>query len=153
MTDTAVPDAPVPDAPVPDPSDAMPEPPPLTPTVRPPSALDPDSREQRNWAMFSHLIALSGFVIPFGNIIGPLLMWLLKREEWPLADDQGKESLNFQINCTILFFVSLILCFVVIGFVLLPILIIGELILVVMATIKASEGERFRYPFIIRFIR
>lgn len=137
-------------------TDATPRPesnPPVSLTPRSPDTLDPATRAQRNWAMASHLISLSGFVIPFGNIIGPLLMWLLKREEWPLADDQGKESLNFQINWTILSFITFILCFVLIGFALLPIVLITGLILVVMATIKASEGERFRYPFIIRFIR
>ncbi len=154
-SDTAAPDTVAPDTGTPD-TGTPPEPPQSStavPAVRGPGSFDPATRDQRNWAMFSHLIGLSGFVIPFGNIIGPLLMWLLKREEWPLADDQGKESLNFQINWTILFFVTAILCLVVVGFALLPIVMIAGLILVVMATIKASEGERFRYPFIYRFIR
>ena len=116
------------------------------------STPDPKTREERNWAMLCHLISFSGYMIPFGNVIGPLLLWLLKREEWPLVDDQGKESLNFQITWTIFFFVTLVLCFFMIGFLILPALILAHLILVVLATIKASEGERHRYPLAIRFI-
>ena len=114
--------------------------------------LDPKTREERNWAMLCHLISFSGYLIPFGNIFGPLLLWLLKREEWPQVDDQGKESLNFQITWTIFFFISIVLCFVAIGFILLPVVILVDLILVVIATIKASEGELYRYPVTIRFI-
>ena len=113
---------------------------------------DPATREERNWAMGCHLVSFAGYIIPFANIIGPLWRWLLKREEWPLVDDQGKESLNYQISWTIYFFISIILCVVVIGFFLLPLLLLADLILVVIATIKASEGVRFRYPLTIRFI-
>ena len=102
--------------------------------------------------MLCHLISFSGYLIPFGNIFGPLLLWLLKREEWPQVDDQGKESLNFQITWTIFFLISIVLCFVAVGLLILPVLMIAELILVIVATIKASEGERYRYPLTIRFI-
>lgn len=112
----------------------------------------PGTRDERNWAMFCHLISFSGYLIPFGNILGPLVLWLLKREESPLVDDQGKESLNFQISLTIYFFISIVLCFLVIGLFILPVLMIASLILVVIATIKASEGERYRYPLTFRFI-
>ena len=115
--------------------------------------LDPKTKEERNWAMLCHLISFSGYLIPFGNIFGPLLLWLLKREEWPQVDDQGKESLNFQITWTIFFFISIVLCFVAIGLLLLPVVILVDLILVVIATIKASEGELYRYPLTIRFIQ
>ena len=115
--------------------------------------LDPKTKEERNWAMLCHLISFSGYLIPFGNIFGPLLLWLLKREEWPQVDDQGKESLNFQITWTIFFFITIVLCFVMIGLILLPVVILVDLILVVIATIKASEGERYRYPLTIRFIQ
>ncbi len=117
----------------------------------PPATL-PGTRDERNWAMFCHLISFTGYVVPFGNIFGPLVMWLLKREESPLIDDQGKESLNFQITWTIFFLISIVLCFVAVGLLILPVLMIAELILVIVATIKASEGERYRYPLTIRFI-
>ena len=125
---------------------------PTDPAAPEPRRADPSTKEERNWAMLCHLISFSGYLIPFGNIFGPLLLWLLKREEWPQVDDQGKESLNFQITWTIFFFLSLLLCFVVIGFVLLPVVILVDLILVVIATIKASEGELYRYPLTLRFI-
>ncbi len=110
------------------------------------------NRDERNWAMFCHLISFAGYVFPFANIFGPLVLWLMKRDEWSLVDDQGKESLNFQISWTIYVFVSALLCFVLIGFLVLPVLLLASLILVVVATIKASEGERYRYPLTIRFI-
>ncbi len=116
------------------------------------STPDPATRDQRNWAMFCHIVSFFGYLIPFANIFGPLLMWLLKREEWELVDDQGKESLNFQISWTIYFFITLVLCFVVVGFLLLPVVILAHLILVTVATVKASEGQRYRYPMTIRFI-
>ena len=87
-----------------------------------------------------------------GNILGPLVMWLLKREESSLVDDQGKESLNFQITLTIYLCITIVLCFVAIGLFILPVLLIASLILVIIATIKASEGERYRYPLTIRFV-
>ena len=116
------------------------------------STPDPATRDQRNWAMLCHIVALSGYVIPFANIFGPLVMWLLKREEWELVDDQGKESLNFQITWTIYLFISIALCFVLVGFVLLPVVILGDVILVTVAAVKASEGRRYRYPLTIRFL-
>jgi hypothetical protein len=57
--------------------------------------------EERNWAMTCHLASFAGYVLPLGNIIGPLVAWLMKRDEFPLVDDQGKEALNFQISMTI----------------------------------------------------
>ena len=87
--------------------------------------------DERNLAMFCHLAALAGYLMPFGNILGPLIIWLVKREESPIVDDQGKESLNFQITWTIFFCITVVLCFVMIGFILLPVVILADLILVV----------------------
>ena len=57
-----------------------------------------DEKQERTWALFCHIGALAGFIFPFGNIIAPLVIWLIKKEEYPLVDDQGKESVNFQIG-------------------------------------------------------
>lgn len=110
------------------------------------------TRDERTWAMLSHLSAFAGFVIPFGHIIGPLIVWLLKKDEFPFVDEQGKESLNFQISMTIYCIVAAILIIVLIGIALLIGLLIFTLIVVIIASIKASEGESFRYPLSIRFI-
>ena len=112
----------------------------------------PENREERMWAMFCHLSGLAGFIFPFGNIIAPLVIWLVKKEEYELVNDQGKEALNFQISMTIYILASVILIFLVIGIPLLIILGIFSLIVVIIASIKANEGEKYRYPLTIRFL-
>lgn len=111
------------------------------------------SSDERMWAMLCHLSAFAGSVIPFGNIIGPLVVWLLKKDEFPLVDDQGRESLNFQISILLYTFVSAVLFLAVVGIVLLPAVLIFALIMTVIATIKANSGIAYRYPLTIRFIR
>lgn len=117
-------------------------------------SLRSEDKDARMWGMFCHLTALSAFIgVPFGNIIGPLIIWLIKREEFSQVEDQGKESLNFQISMTIYTLVSFFLCFVIIGFLLLPAVLLVDLILVIIASVKANKGELYRYPFTIRFIK
>lgn len=111
------------------------------------------AEQVRTWATFCHLSALSGFVIPFGTVIGPLVVWLAKKDESPLVDDQGKESLNFQISMMIYVVISLILSFVLVGFLLLFVLMVVELVFVIMAAIAANNGTAYRYPLTIRFIK
>ena len=114
---------------------------------------DLPDKEARMWAMWCHLAAFSGYLgIPFGNIIGPLIIWLMKREMDPFVDAQGKEALNFQISLTIYLLVSLVLCLILIGFILLPVVYVGGLILTIVAAVKANDGEDYRYPFTIRLI-
>lgn len=111
------------------------------------------SREERTWGMLSHLLALVGYtVIPFGNIIAPLVVWLVKKDESQFVADQAKESLNFQISLMIYAIVSGILILVVVGIFLLIALYIAGIVLTVIATIKANNGEAYRYPFTIRLV-
>ena len=110
------------------------------------------SADERQWAMFAHLSALIGFIIPFGNLLGPLIIWLMKKETMPFVDQQGKEALNFQITVTIAMMISAILIIVVIGFVLMFVIGLAALILTIMAGIKANEGVAYRYPFTLRLI-
>lgn len=117
-----------------------------------PSAGDPESdREVQQWGMFAHLSALVGFVIPFGNIIGPVVVWQLKKD-MPFVADQGKEALNFQITVTIAAAVCFLLMFVFIGMLLLPVVGIAALVLTIIAGVKANGGERYRYPFALRLV-
>ncbi|HET6603527.1 MAG TPA: DUF4870 domain-containing protein [Xanthomonadaceae bacterium] len=104
-------------------------------------------------AMFAHLSALVGIIIPFGNVLGPLLIWLLKKETMPFVDDQGKEALNFQITVTIALLVCIVLMFVLIGLLLLPLVGLAALILTVIAAVKANEGTAYRYPFTLRLVK
>ena len=112
-----------------------------------------DEGQEKTWGMLCHLSALSGFVIPFGNLIGPLIIWLVKKEESEYVDKQGKESLNFQISVTIYALVAAVLVLIVVGIILLIALGIAVLILIVVAAIKASNREEFSYPLTIRFIQ
>ena len=112
------------------------------------------SKEEQNWAMACHLVALSGFIIPFGNILGPLVVWLIKKDTMPLVDQHGKEALNFQITVTLAVIVSFLLVFVLIGFLLLIVVGLGALVLTIMAAVKVSNGElSYRYPFALRLIK
>ncbi|MCS1351732.1 DUF4870 domain-containing protein [Mechercharimyces sp. CAU 1602] len=110
-------------------------------------------KEERAWAMWCHLSALIGyFLIPFGNVLGPLIIWLIKKDDSNFIDQQGKESLNFQITITVYMIVSIILMVILIGFVLAAVLYVGALVFMIIASIKANEGKEYRYPLTIRFI-
>lgn len=111
------------------------------------------SQEVRQLAMFCHLSALLGIWIPFGNLIGPLILWQMKRETDPFIDAQGKEALNFQITVAIASLICFLLMVLIIGFFLLGILAIGALVLTIIAGVKANEGFPYRYPFTWRLIK
>ena len=111
------------------------------------------SKEARQWAMFCHLSALLGIWIPFGTLIGPLVLWQLKRDSDPFVDAQGKEALNFQITVAIASAISLLLMVVVIGFFLFCLVAIGALVLTIIGGVKANEGQAYRYPFTWRLVK
>ena len=111
------------------------------------------SKDERMWAMLAHISAVAGFVFPFGNVIGPLLIWILKKEEFPLVNDQGKEALNFQISISIYVIISIVLIFVLIGIPILIILGLFALIMTIIASISAYDGKAYRYPLTIRLIK
>jgi uncharacterized protein len=112
-----------------------------------------NAKNQNTWAMLCHLSALAGIIIPFGNILGPLVIWLIKKDEYPLVADQGKEAFNFQVSMTIYFIAAAILVFVLIGILLLIGLAIFELVFMIIAMIKANEGVAYRYPLCIRILK
>ncbi|MFC1620155.1 DUF4870 domain-containing protein [Candidatus Neomarinimicrobiota bacterium] len=112
------------------------------------------SKDARKWAMFCHLSALVGLMgNGLGFLVGPLVVWVLKKGDDPFIDDQGKEAVNFQITMFLALIVSGILVLVVIGFVLLVVVGIMMIVFPIMGAIKANEGESYRYPFSIRFIQ
>jgi uncharacterized Tic20 family protein len=110
-------------------------------------------RNEHTWGMLCHLAALAGYVIPLGNIVGPLVVWLIKKDEYPFVDEQGKSSLNFQISMLIYEIVSIILSLILIGFILLIALLIVNLVCVILAAVHANDGKSFRYPLSITFLR
>lgn len=115
------------------------------------------SSASRNWSVLCHASALAGFFVPaLGHIIGPLVIWLLKRDDFPEVDEHGKESLNFQLSLFLYAAAILALCFVLIGIFLLPLLALLHLlnvVLVIVASVRASEGKFYRYPLTIRLLK
>jgi uncharacterized protein len=112
------------------------------------------SSNVRTWTVLCHASALAGFFVPWaGHILGPLIVWLAKRGDSAQIDEHGKESLNFQISMLIYNLIAGVLCLVLIGFVILGILHILNLVLVIVASIQASEGKLYRYPITIRLIK
>lgn len=135
-----------------------------TTTPPPPPAVGP-SAEEKQWAMFAHLSALvggiltSGWAGSIGCFIGPLVIWLVKKDTMPFVDDQGKEALNFNITVGIVFLALLILSIVTFGIgliVAVPLWIIigiAWLVFTIIAAVKANNGERYRYPLTLRLIK
>ena len=109
--------------------------------------------EEKQWGMFAHLASLAGIIIPLGNLLGPLIVWLVKKDTMPFVADQGKEALNFNITVFIAAFISGILTLVLIGFLLLPLVGLAWLIFTIIGAMKANNGEAYRYPFALRLIK
>ena len=104
--------------------------------------------------MFAHLSSFLGYTcIPQANIIAPLIIWQVKKDDMPFASDQGKECLNFQISMLIYVIISAILIIILIGVAFLVILYVMNIILTIIAAIKANEGVPYRYPLTMRFIK
>lgn len=122
------------------------------------------SSTERNWCMWCHLSALAGYIIPFGTILGPLIVWQMKRTEFLAVDQHGKEALNFQLSVLIYLlaggmvaFFSVLIC---VGWLLLPVLIpalclipIVSLIFTIIAGIKGGDGVLYRYPLTLRLVK
>jgi len=114
------------------------------------------NKDARMWGMICHLAGLGGLIpiVPIiGSVIGPLIVWQIKKDEFGFVADQGKEALNFQISILMYAIVSGLLCFACVGFVLLPAVYIFDLIFLLIAAVKANDGEHYRYPLTIRFIK
>lgn len=112
------------------------------------------SREARKWAAVCHLSALVGLLgNGIGFLLGPLAVWLVKRQDDPFIEEQGKEAVNFQLTMFLLLFVSVPFVFILIGIPMLIAVFLMATIAPIVAAIKASEGQCYRYPLSIRFIK
>jgi uncharacterized protein len=133
------------------------QPPPPTPSIPTPGS--PES-QARTWNMLCHLSALAGFIIPFGNILGPLLVWQIKKNEIPSTEIHGKAALNFQITVTLAaiigMFVAIVLSFFCVGFLLIPLvvlIVLAGMVFAIIAGIKANDGKDYQYPFSLTLIK
>ena len=132
---------------------------PAPPRIEPPPP-NPES-QRRMWNMLCHLSALAGFIgVPLGNILGPLIVWQIKKNEFPSVDAHGKAALNFQITVLLALIVAgaamLIGMFICIGWLLIPVVILiglAGLIFPIIAGIKANNGEDYKYPFSLELIK
>lgn len=119
------------------------------------------TQQERTLAMLCHIGGVVGSFVPPGNLIVPVVIWLLKKEESAFVNEHGKEAINFQINLSvwavICFVVSFILLIIIIGAFLMPLTLgllgLAGLILGIVAGVKAYEGNHYRYPFIIRLLK
>jgi len=115
------------------------------------------NKDARTWAMFCHLAGLGWLIfwlIPvIGGVICPLILWQIKKNEYSFVDEQGKEAVNFQISMLLYWIVAMLLCFACIGAALVPIVLVVDIVLAIVASIKVGEGHSYRYPFCIRFIK
>ena len=117
------------------------EAPPVTPTEQ------EISQNSKNLAMLCHLLGL------LTNFLGPLNLWIIKKEEDEFVNEQGKEALNFQITLAIAYIVGTITSFFCVGFILIAIAGVADLVFCIMACLAASKGEHYRYPASIRLIK
>jgi len=119
------------------------------------------SKDARMWAMFCHLGGLAGLlpILPaIGSIIAPLIIWQIKKDEFPFVNEQGKEAVNFQISMVLYGLIGSVACLITcIGAVLIPVVIcvvgIIDLVFLLIAAVKANNGQHYRYPLTIRFIK
>lgn len=134
------------------------QPPPPAPPAPTPGS--PDS-QARTWNMLCHLSALAGFIgVPLGNVLGPLLVWQIKKNEFPSVDVHGKAALNFQITVIlavlVAFIAGIILSFICIGIVFFFVagaIALCGLIFAIIAGIKANNGEDYKYPYSLELVK
>lgn len=108
---------------------------------------------ERQWAAFAHLAGLGVLVLPpLGGILGPMIIWILKKDDMPFVRDQGREAINFQITMLLAMLVAGALILALVGLVLLPIVIVTDFVLILVATLAASDGRAYRYPFNLRLV-
>lgn len=115
------------------------------------------NKDARMWAMFCHLAGLGWllwWIVPIiGGVIGALIMWQIKKDTHPFVDEHGKEAFNFQTSMLIYWAIAVLLCFTCIGFFLLPLVMILDIVFAIIAAVKANNGHHYRYPLTIRFIK
>ena len=114
---------------------------------QPPQPKPEVSQNAKNLAMLCHLLGL------ITNFLGPLILWLLKKEDDAFIDSNGKEALNFQLTIMFAMIAAGILTFLCIGALLMPVIMVLDIVFSIIACVKASNGEDYRYPLCIRLVK
>ncbi|ABM23091.1 MULTISPECIES: DUF4870 domain-containing protein [Shewanella] len=110
------------------------------------------TKSDKDFGLLVYASSFIGYLVPLGSILGPLIIWLMKREESAFVDQCGRSCLNFKLSLLIYVIISGVLAFIGIGFIFLIVLAILDLVCTVLGIIKASEGQVYRYPLTIKFI-
>ncbi|MGE3164927.1 MAG: DUF4870 domain-containing protein [Planctomycetota bacterium] len=118
------------------------------------------NNDEKTWAAVAHAASFAGLVIPpLGFVLGPLIVWLAKRDNLPFVDDQGKEAVNFQLTLILVAFLGLLMAgaiawlFLPLFFLLGAVLILLHIGSTIVAIVRASEGRRYRHPLCLRFLK
>ncbi len=118
----------------------------------PPGAARKRAEESRTWSMLCHLASFAGSTIPFGHIVGPVLVWQIQKNAFPSVDLHGREAVNFQLSLTLYGLLCIPLCFFLIGIPILLGLVVLDVVCTVLAALAAYRGEPYRYPLCLRFV-
>ena len=111
------------------------------------------SESERNWALLCHLSAFAMFFFPFGGVIGPLICWLSRKDESAWVDVNGKASMNFQLSVLLYIVLTIPLLFIIVGIPIIMFLVTLRIVCIIIASVKSSKGEKFKYPLSIPFIQ
>ena len=114
---------------------------------------DSNERESRQWSMFLHLSVLTGFIVPLAGLVAPIVIWQMKKDDSPKLDMHGKIVVNWVLSMILYMIVSVVLSFVVIGLPMLLALVVLNIVFPIIGGIKANNGETWRYPLSIRFMK
>lgn len=109
--------------------------------------------EAKNMGALVHAVSFAGYIIPLGSVLGPLIVWLMKRDEFAFANECGKSCLNFKISVMLYAFVCMLLMFVGVGFILIGALALFDIVCTILAIIRATEGKVYQYPMSIKFLK
>lgn len=137
--------------------------PPETVLPSPPEEFQAPSSEERQWAMFAHLCALLGGLLTsaaggWGCFVGPLIIYLVKKDRSPFVAEQARQALNFNITVALVLVALILLSIATLGIgliIAIPLWVVvgvGWLVLAIIASVKANNGERYRYPLTLRLV-
>lgn len=114
---------------------------------------DSNEREIRQWSMFLHLSVLTTYIVPLAGLVAPIVIWQMKKNDSPKLDMHGKIVVNWVLSMILYMIVSVVLSFVIIGLPMLLALVVLNIVFPIIGGIKANNGETWRYPLSIRFIK